>query len=120
MEKRKSIITISLFLTCRTVCGTPNYIAPEILLNTGHAYEVDTWAIGVILYTFLIGTPPFETSSVEQTYNRIKANIYTFPEDIKISDSAKSLIKQILQSLPETRFSFICSLSDPQTQFRSD
>lgn len=46
----------------RTICGTPNYIAPEILESwNGHSYEVDYWSIGVILYTLLVGRPPFES-----------------------------------------------------------
>jgi len=50
----------------RTVCGTPNYIAPEILDSKGgHSYEVDYWAIGVILYTLVCGRPPFESSEVK-------------------------------------------------------
>jgi polo-like kinase 1 len=47
----------------RTICGTPNYIAPEILENkNGHSYEVDIWSMGVILYIMLIGKPPFEAT----------------------------------------------------------
>ena len=46
----------------KTVCGTPNYLAPEVLdANGGHSYEVDYWSIGVILYTMLYGRPPFES-----------------------------------------------------------
>jgi len=46
----------------KTICGTPNYIAPEILEDkTGHSYEVDIWSLGVIIYTLLIGKPPYET-----------------------------------------------------------
>lgn len=47
----------------RTVCGTPNYIAPEVLDGTGYYFEVDIWSIGIILYTLFYGFPPFESDS---------------------------------------------------------
>ena len=52
----------------RTICGTPNYIAPEILEEEGHSYESDIWSLGVIIYTLLYGKPPFESNTVEETY----------------------------------------------------
>ena len=88
----------------RTICGTPNYIAPEVLEGkNGHSYEVDTWSIGVICYTLLIGKPPFETSDVKTTYRRIRMNAYSFPEHVQISTAARALITKILNSDPAKR-----------------
>jgi polo-like kinase 1 len=88
----------------RTVCGTPNYIAPEILEGKfGHSYEVDIWALGVVMYTLLIGKPPFESSDVKATYKRIKSCMYSFPDDVEICEEAKSLISEILQLDPTKR-----------------
>lgn len=88
----------------RTICGTPNYIAPEILEGKqGHSYEVDIWSLGVILYTLIIGKPPFETNDVKTTYKRIRMNAYTFPEHVVISDAGKDLIQKILVGDPSKR-----------------
>jgi hypothetical protein len=57
----------------------------------------------VILYTFLVGKPPYETKDVKSTYRRIRSNIYSFPENVKVSDHAKNLIGRILQLRPEAR-----------------
>jgi polo-like kinase 1 len=88
----------------KTVCGTPNYIAPEILeKKNGHSYEVDIWSLGVVMYTMLFGRPPFETADVKLTYKRIKMNSYKFPENIKVDESAKKLIESILVLDPAKR-----------------
>ncbi|KAI9625067.1 hypothetical protein H4Q26_016454 [Puccinia striiformis f. sp. tritici PST-130] len=82
----------------KTICGTPNYIAPEILFDqtNGHSFEVDIWSVGVILYALLIGKPPFQTKDVNQIYRNIKANAYSFPTPSLISPAATDLISLIL------------------------
>jgi polo-like kinase 1 len=88
----------------RTICGTPNYIAPEILDGKiGHSYEVDVWSLGVIIYTLLVGKPPFETPDVKATYKKIKMCSYSFPDHVPLSDPAKALITKILNLEPSKR-----------------
>lgn len=91
----------------KTICGTPNYIAPEVIqgdrATRGHSFEVDIWSMGVILYTCMCGRPPYEAKDVKATYQRILANEYSFPKDVKISDSAKDIIRSMLQSKPSDR-----------------
>ena len=79
----------------RTVCGTTNYLAPEVL-KAEYYYEVDVWAVGVIIYQLITGKLPFnakEKKIVEQNIMEVK---YTFPDNAKISSTAKNLIKRIL------------------------
>ncbi|NXH90265.1 PLK1 kinase, partial [Edolisoma coerulescens] len=85
----------------KTLCGTPNYIAPEVLGKKGHSFEVDVWSIGCIMYTLLVGKPPFETSCLKDTYIRIKKNEYTIPKHI--NPVAANLIQKMLRSDPATR-----------------
>ncbi|XP_061167130.1 serine/threonine-protein kinase PLK1-like [Saccostrea echinata] len=85
----------------RTLCGTPNYIAPEVLGKKGHSYEVDVWSLGCILYTLLVGKPPFETSCLKDTYLKIKKNEYHIPS--RVSQPAKNLIAKLLKGDPTDR-----------------
>ena len=101
-QQKLSLLTTNLYLQVdfdgerkRTLCGTPNYIAPEVLGKKGHSYEVDVWSIGCILYTLLVGKPPFETQTLKDTYARIKKNEYHVPS--RVGGSAKNLIVRLLQ-----------------------
>ncbi|KAJ6612090.1 hypothetical protein lerEdw1_015193 [Lerista edwardsae] len=85
----------------KTLCGTPNYIAPEVLGKKGHSFEVDVWSIGCIMYTLLVGKPPFETSCLKETYIRIKNNEYTIPPHI--NPVAAALIQKMLRPDPAAR-----------------
>uniref|UniRef100_A0A0C9RVX3 non-specific serine/threonine protein kinase n=1 Tax=Fopius arisanus TaxID=64838 RepID=A0A0C9RVX3_9HYME len=92
-----------------TVCGTPTYVAPEILTGTGYGLKIDVWAAGVILYVLLSGFPPFVPldNDQEELFERILCGQYEFtpPYWDPISDSAKQLISNMLQAEPELRFS---------------
>ncbi|XP_033639138.1 serine/threonine-protein kinase PLK1-like [Asterias rubens] len=102
----------------RTLCGTPNYIAPEVLAKKGHSYEVDIWSLGCIMFTLLVGKPPFETSCLKDTYLRIKRNEYCIPSSCKVSPAARSLISRLLKNNPHERPSIESLLED--TFFTSD
>ena len=65
--------------------------------KNGHSFEVDIWSTGVILFTLLVGKPPFESKDVKSTYKRILANAFAFPDHLQICEHAKNLIKQVLQ-----------------------
>ncbi|UYV62169.1 PLK1 [Cordylochernes scorpioides] len=94
----------------RTLCGTPNYIAPEVLTKKGHSYEVDSWSLGCIIFTLLVGKPPFETSNITDTYNRIKRNEYHIPS--RVDPAARSLINNLLHAEPSRRYSMEDVLKD--------
>ncbi|ODN04529.1 Serine/threonine-protein kinase PLK1 [Orchesella cincta] len=87
---------------CKQV-GTPNYIAPEVVKRTGHGIKADMWSIGCILYTLLIGKPPFETGSLKQTLTKIKACDFEIPKGSNLSPEATRLILQLIQLDPSKR-----------------
>lgn len=93
----------------QTMCGTPNYIAPELLTKTsaesGHGKKVDTWAIGIICYAMLIGTPPFASKSQTEIYAKLKQLQYEWKEDCQyfVPNQAKDLVTLCLNLVPAER-----------------
>ncbi len=87
-----------------TTCGTLNYIAPEIVKNTGYDGQMaDVWATGVILYFMLTGARPFDDDSVHKLLDKIIVGDFKFPAK-QLSDDVKHLVKNILNPNPRKRF----------------
>eukprot|EP00413_Alexandrium_margalefii_P047884 CAMPEP_0204584322 /NCGR_PEP_ID=MMETSP0661-20131031/46272_1 /ASSEMBLY_ACC=CAM_ASM_000606 /TAXON_ID=109239 /ORGANISM="Alexandrium margalefi, Strain AMGDE01CS-322" /LENGTH=324 /DNA_ID=CAMNT_0051593759 /DNA_START=33 /DNA_END=1007 /DNA_ORIENTATION=+ len=77
-----------------TLCGTPEYIAPEVLLNKGHGKPVDWWTLGILIYEMIVGYPPFVDEDPMQIYQKILSGKIVFPK--LFNKEAKGLVKKLL------------------------
>ncbi|KAG5319316.1 PLK4 kinase, partial [Pseudoatta argentina] len=84
-----------------TMCGTPNYISPEVATRSSHGPEADVWSLGCMLYTLLVGKPPFETDAIKSTLTRVVMADYVMP--LHLSENAKDLIDKLLKKNPKNR-----------------
>lgn len=90
-------------------CGTPEYLAPEILNEKGHTFPVDWWALGILTYEMIVGFPPFYTGNSNnlKMYELIKKKPVYFPDPtrhkIKMSDACKDFITKLLEKDPANR-----------------
>ncbi|GLD65865.1 caM kinase-like vesicle-associated protein [Lates japonicus] len=100
-----------------TICGTPTYVAPEILCETGYGVAVDVWALGVILYILLCGFPPFRSRErdQEELFQLIKQGQLHFlsPYWDPISEEARGLVRALLQPDPTVRLTAEQTLLHP-------
>ncbi|XP_048052637.1 serine/threonine-protein kinase DCLK2 isoform X8 [Megalobrama amblycephala] len=107
-----------------TVCGTPTYVAPEIIAESGYGLKVDIWAAGVITYILLCGFPPFrsENNLQEDLFDQILVGRLEFPSPFwdNITDSAKELIGYMLQVNVEARYTAEDVLSHPWVTVNED
>ncbi|XP_029358535.1 aurora kinase A [Echeneis naucrates] len=86
-----------------TLCGTLDYLPPEMIEGKTHDEKVDLWSLGVLCYEFLVGKPPFEAKTHEDTYRRISRVEYTYPAQFNVSAGAKDLVSRLLKHNPMHR-----------------
>ncbi|XP_058876754.1 aurora kinase B-like [Acipenser ruthenus] len=101
----------------KTMCGTLDYLPPEMIEGKTYSENADLWCVGVLCYEFLVGTPPFETASHSQTYTRITKVDMQFPSIV--SPSARDLISSLLRHCPPMRLPLKKVLEHPWVKTNS-
>jgi len=88
-----------------TFCGTPEYLAPEIVTGSGHDKAVDWWSLGILLYELTVGIPPFYSQNVNEMYNKIQHGVLRFPPFLSVN--CKKIIVAFLNRDPKKRLGSI-------------
>uniref|UniRef100_H2ZV04 non-specific serine/threonine protein kinase n=1 Tax=Latimeria chalumnae TaxID=7897 RepID=H2ZV04_LATCH len=101
----------------RTMCGTLDYLPPEMIEGKTHDEKVDIWCIGVLCYEFLVGNPPFESSSHTDTYRRITKVDLQFPP--YVCEGARDLISKLLRHNPSQRLAIKHVMEHPWVKANS-
>ncbi|XP_022121262.2 serine/threonine-protein kinase Aurora-2 [Pieris rapae] len=94
-----------------TLCGTLDYLSPEMVDSKPHSYAVDIWSLGVLCYELLVGLPPFESTDHSLTYKKIRHVIIKYPD--YVSELARDLIGKLLVIKPEDRLPLAKVLKHP-------
>jgi len=95
----------------QTLCGTLDYLPPEMIEGNDHDSNVDVWSLGVLMYEFLVGSPPFEAEGQNETYRRIAQVDLKFPP--YLSPEAKDLMSRVLVKNPKARLPLADCLNHP-------
>ncbi|CAG9091200.1 unnamed protein product [Plutella xylostella] len=84
-----------------SLCGTPEYIAPEIINSMGYSFSVDWWAVGILIYEMVVGNPPFFSTDPKTLYDKVLSCHYKFPDNVRAE--CRSIVKAFLQLEPSKR-----------------
>lgn len=104
----------------KTLCGTLDYLPPEMVEGSLHDDRVDIWSLGVLAYEFLYGQPPFEAAGHSETYKRILKVDLKFPPSPQVSSGAQDLIRKLLVRTPSGRLPLSMLLQHPWIQENAD
>ncbi|NXM18809.1 MAST2 kinase, partial [Ploceus nigricollis] len=105
----------------KQVCGTPEYIAPEVILRQGYGKPVDWWAMGIILYEFLVGCVPFFGDTPEELFGQVISDEIAWPEgDDALPPDAQDLISKLLRQNPLERMGTGSAFEVKQHRFFKD
>lgn len=97
----------------QTLCGTLDYLPPEMVCREQYDNYIDHWALGVLTYEFLVGEPPFESREPRDTYRKIEGLQYSFPSYLSLSEEAKDFISKLLRRNPNERMSLEDAIAHP-------
>jgi len=102
----------------QTLCGTLDYLPPEMVENKRHDERVDHWCIGVLCYELLVGKPPFESQTSNETYKKIVSCQIRYPD--YVTTLARDLITKLLQKTPSERISLVDVTRHPWIEANAD